>query len=104
MKLWQFVPIPQNIVQISQLKISWKVPPACVNLGLKSYTSPFLPLTFDLIGMLVLKELGFKVECYYASEVSEEAVTVAAVRLKGEIRQVGDVQKITPKEVSVQTS
>lgn len=49
--------------------------------------------------MLVLKDLGFDVECYYASEVSEEAITVAAVRLKGQIQQIGDVQKITPKEV-----
>eukprot|EP00057_Strongylocentrotus_purpuratus_P032374 XP_787412.3 PREDICTED: DNA (cytosine-5)-methyltransferase 3A [Strongylocentrotus purpuratus] len=50
-------------------------------------------------GMLVLRELGFDVECYYASEVSEEAITVAAVRLKGQIQQIGDVQKITPKEL-----
>ncbi|XP_041474403.1 DNA (cytosine-5)-methyltransferase 3A-like [Lytechinus variegatus] len=52
-------------------------------------------------GMLVLKELGFDVECYYASEVSEEAITVSTVRLKGQIKQIGDVQKITPKELKL---
>ncbi|XP_071492527.1 DNA (cytosine-5)-methyltransferase 3A-like [Diadema antillarum] len=57
---------------------------------------------FDGIGtgMLVLRDLGFDVDCYVASEISDEAIMVAAVRLQGEIKQIGDVQKITTKELA----
>ncbi|XP_072167949.1 uncharacterized protein [Diadema setosum] len=57
---------------------------------------------FDGIGtgMLVLRDLGFDVDCYMASEISDEAIMVAAVRLQGEIKQIGDVQKITTKELA----
>ncbi|KAJ8022725.1 DNA (cytosine-5)-methyltransferase 3A [Holothuria leucospilota] len=57
---------------------------------------------FDGIGtgMFVLKELGFKVDVYVASEVNPDAIKVSSVRQKGAITQVGDVRKITSKELA----
>nr|AFR91944.1 DNA cytosine-5-methyltransferase 3 [Patiria pectinifera] len=56
---------------------------------------------FDGIGtgMLVLKELGVKVDCYYASEISEEAMQVSSVRHDGVIQQLNDVRGITEQEI-----
>uniref|UniRef100_A0A3Q3WAK7 DNA (cytosine-5-)-methyltransferase n=1 Tax=Mola mola TaxID=94237 RepID=A0A3Q3WAK7_MOLML len=48
-------------------------------------------------GYLVLKELGFKVEKYVASEICEDSIAVAAVNHDGKIVQVGDAQFITQK-------
>ncbi|XP_023812790.1 DNA (cytosine-5)-methyltransferase 3B isoform X2 [Oryzias latipes] len=52
---------------------------------------------FDGIGTgyLVLKDLGFKVEKYVASEVCEDSITVSAVNHDGKILQIGDVRFIT---------
>ncbi|XP_051961425.1 DNA (cytosine-5)-methyltransferase 3B-like [Xyrauchen texanus] len=46
-------------------------------------------------GYLVLKDLGFKVEIYVASEVDEESVTVSMVNHEGKITNVDDVRRIT---------
>ena len=53
--------------------------------------------------MLVLKELGFQVECYYASEVNKDAITVASIRHEGNIQHIGDVREIDTNKVGLQT-
>lgn len=53
-------------------------------------------------GYLVLKDLGFKVEKYVASEVDEESVTISMVNHEGKITYVDDVKKITKKHVCSQ--
>lgn len=47
----------------------------------------------------MLKDLGFKVETYIASEVCEDSIAVAAVNHEGRITQVGDVRFITQEHV-----
>ncbi|XP_041859223.1 DNA (cytosine-5)-methyltransferase 3B-like isoform X2 [Melanotaenia boesemani] len=46
-------------------------------------------------GYLVLKDLGFKVEKYVASEVCEDSVAAGTVNHEGRIINVGDVRVIT---------
>ncbi|XP_035513007.1 uncharacterized protein LOC118324671 [Morone saxatilis] len=46
-------------------------------------------------GYLVLKDLGFKVEKYVASEVCEDSIAVATVNHDGKIIPVGDARLIT---------
>lgn len=53
----------------------------------------------DFAGYLVLKDLGFKVESYVASETCEDSVTVAMVNHDGKIFHVGDVRTITQEKV-----
>ncbi|KAM4563623.1 DNA (cytosine-5)-methyltransferase 3B-like, partial [Odontesthes bonariensis] len=48
-------------------------------------------------GYLVLKDLGFKVENYVASEVCEDSISVGTVNHDGKIIHVGDVRFITQK-------
>ncbi|XP_006881502.1 PREDICTED: DNA (cytosine-5)-methyltransferase 3B isoform X4 [Elephantulus edwardii] len=50
-------------------------------------------------GYLVLKELGFKVEKYVASEVCEESIAVGTVKHEGVIKYVNDVRDITKKNI-----
>ncbi|XP_018587604.1 DNA (cytosine-5)-methyltransferase 3A isoform X2 [Scleropages formosus] len=50
-------------------------------------------------GLLVLKELGIQVECYIASEVCEDSITVGIVRHQGRIMYVGDVRNVTRKHI-----
>ncbi|KAL7864666.1 hypothetical protein AOLI_G00160860 [Acnodon oligacanthus] len=50
-------------------------------------------------GYLVLKDLGFKVEKYVASEVDEESIAVSMVNHDGKITQVDDVRRITKKHI-----
>ncbi|XP_036067962.1 DNA (cytosine-5)-methyltransferase 3B isoform X2 [Oryzias melastigma] len=52
---------------------------------------------FDGIGTgyLVLKDLGFKIEKYVASEVCEDSIAVSTVNHDGTILQIGDVRFIT---------
>ncbi|XP_070824780.1 uncharacterized protein [Chaetodon trifascialis] len=50
-------------------------------------------------GHLVLKELGFKVEKYVASEVCEDSIAVAAVNHDGKIIHVGDARFITQEQI-----
>ncbi|XP_074537151.1 uncharacterized protein LOC141799020 isoform X2 [Halichoeres trimaculatus] len=50
-------------------------------------------------GYQVLKELGFKVEKYVASEVCEESLAVAAVNHDGKIIHVGDARHITEQQL-----
>lgn len=52
-----------------------------------------------LSGYLVLKELGFKVEKYVASEVCEDSLAVANVNHDGKIIHVGDAKFITQDDV-----
>lgn len=52
-----------------------------------------------ILGYLVLKDLGFKVEIYVASEVDDESVTVSMVNHEGKITQVDDVRRITKQHV-----
>ncbi|TSO15204.1 DNA (cytosine-5)-methyltransferase 3A [Bagarius yarrelli] len=48
-------------------------------------------------GLLVLKDLGIRVERYVASEVCEDSITVGMVRHEGRIMYVGDVRNVTHK-------
>lgn len=50
-------------------------------------------------GYLVLKDLGFKVDQYVASEVCEDSISVGVVRHEGKIQYVHDVRNITKKNV-----
>ncbi len=61
-----------------------------------------IQIHFYVSGYLVLRELGFKVEIYVASEVDEESVTVSMVNHDGKITYVKDVKNITKKHVRLQ--
>ncbi|CAD7673651.1 unnamed protein product [Nyctereutes procyonoides] len=50
-------------------------------------------------GLLVLKDLGIQVDCYIASEVCEDSITVGMVRHQGKIMYVGDVRSVTQKHI-----
>uniref|UniRef100_A0AAY4DP47 DNA (cytosine-5-)-methyltransferase n=1 Tax=Denticeps clupeoides TaxID=299321 RepID=A0AAY4DP47_9TELE len=51
-------------------------------------------------GYLVLKELGFKVETYVASEIDEDSVAVSMVNHEGKIVHVDDVKSITKAHIN----
>lgn len=55
--------------------------------------------TVCFAGYVVLKDLGFKVETYVASEVCEDSIAVTAVNHEGKITQVGDVRFIAQEHV-----
>lgn len=50
-------------------------------------------------GYLVLRDLGFKVDLYVASEVCEDSISVGVVRHEGKIQYVHDVRNITKNNV-----
>ncbi|XP_031421945.1 DNA (cytosine-5)-methyltransferase 3B isoform X2 [Clupea harengus] len=50
-------------------------------------------------GYLVLRDLGFKVDVYIASEVCEDSISVGAVRHEGKIQYVHDVRNISRKNI-----
>jgi len=50
-------------------------------------------------GYLVLKDLGFKVEAYVASEICEDSLAVAVVNHDGKINHIGDARFITREHV-----
>uniref|UniRef100_A0A3B1J1Z7 DNA (cytosine-5-)-methyltransferase n=1 Tax=Astyanax mexicanus TaxID=7994 RepID=A0A3B1J1Z7_ASTMX len=50
-------------------------------------------------GYLVLRDLGFKVEKYVASEVDDESIAVSIVNHEGKITQVDDVRRITKQHI-----
>uniref|UniRef100_A0A7N6FHH7 DNA (cytosine-5-)-methyltransferase n=1 Tax=Anabas testudineus TaxID=64144 RepID=A0A7N6FHH7_ANATE len=50
-------------------------------------------------GYLVLRDLGFKVDLYVASEVCEDSISVGVVRHEGKIEYVHDVRNITKKNI-----
>uniref|UniRef100_A0A669BH29 DNA (cytosine-5-)-methyltransferase n=1 Tax=Oreochromis niloticus TaxID=8128 RepID=A0A669BH29_ORENI len=50
-------------------------------------------------GYLVLRDLGFKVGQYVASEVCEDSISVGVVRHEGKIKYVHDVRNITKKNI-----
>lgn len=52
-------------------------------------------------GYLVLRDLGFKVDQYVASEVCEDSISVGVVRHEGKIQYVHDVRNITKKNVRI---
>lgn len=54
---------------------------------------------FVFPGYLVLRDLGFKVDQYVASEVCEDSISVGVVRHEGKIQYVHDVRDITKKNV-----
>uniref|UniRef100_A0A673KHJ8 DNA (cytosine-5-)-methyltransferase n=1 Tax=Sinocyclocheilus rhinocerous TaxID=307959 RepID=A0A673KHJ8_9TELE len=51
-------------------------------------------------GYLVLRDLGFKVDVYIASEVCEDSISVGVVRHEGKIQYVHDVRNITRKNIA----
>uniref|UniRef100_UPI00359028D2 DNA (cytosine-5)-methyltransferase 3A-like isoform X3 n=1 Tax=Myxine glutinosa TaxID=7769 RepID=UPI00359028D2 len=56
---------------------------------------------FDGIGtgLLVLKELGVKMDRYVASEICEDSIMVGTVRHEGTITYVGDIRNLTRKSI-----
>uniref|UniRef100_A0A8C2ZNB2 DNA (cytosine-5-)-methyltransferase n=1 Tax=Cyclopterus lumpus TaxID=8103 RepID=A0A8C2ZNB2_CYCLU len=50
-------------------------------------------------GYLVLRDLGFKVDQYVASEVCEDSISVGVVRHEGRIQYVHDVRNISKKNL-----
>ena len=59
--------------------------------------NPIPPAT---AGYLVLKDLGFKVERYVASEICGDSIAVGMIKHQGKIEYVNDVRTITRKTVS----
>lgn len=55
--------------------------------------------TYLLTGFLVLKDLGFQVEIYVASEIDEESIAVSMVNHDGKIVYRDDVRTITKEHV-----
>ncbi|XP_062315006.1 DNA (cytosine-5-)-methyltransferase 3 beta, duplicate a isoform X1 [Osmerus eperlanus] len=51
-------------------------------------------------GYLVLKDLGFKIERYVASEICEDSITVGMIKHEGKIEYVNDVRTITRKHLA----
>uniref|UniRef100_A0A672ZH43 DNA (cytosine-5-)-methyltransferase n=1 Tax=Sphaeramia orbicularis TaxID=375764 RepID=A0A672ZH43_9TELE len=51
-------------------------------------------------GYLVLKDLGFKIERYIASEICEDSIAVGMVKHEGKIEYVSDVRTITRKHLA----
>ncbi|XP_062854404.1 DNA (cytosine-5-)-methyltransferase 3 beta, duplicate a [Trichomycterus rosablanca] len=51
-------------------------------------------------GYLVLKDLGFKIERYIASEICEDSIAVGMVKHEGKIEYVNDVRTITRKHLA----
>ncbi|XP_029282589.1 LOW QUALITY PROTEIN: DNA (cytosine-5)-methyltransferase 3C-like [Cottoperca gobio] len=51
-------------------------------------------------GYLVLRDLGFKMERYIASEICEDSITVGLVKHEGKIEYVKDVRTITRKHLA----
>ncbi|KAL6458865.1 hypothetical protein MHYP_G00323370 [Metynnis hypsauchen] len=51
-------------------------------------------------GYLVLKDLGFKVERYIASEICEDSIAVGMIKHEGTIEYVNDVRTITRKHLA----
>uniref|UniRef100_A0AAR2IL56 DNA (cytosine-5-)-methyltransferase n=1 Tax=Pygocentrus nattereri TaxID=42514 RepID=A0AAR2IL56_PYGNA len=51
-------------------------------------------------GYLVLKDLGFKVERYIASEICEDSIAVGMIKHEGRIEYVNDVRTITRKHLA----
>lgn len=48
----------------------------------------------------MLKDLGFKIERYIASEICEDSMAVGMVKHEGKLEYVNDVRTITRKHVS----
>lgn len=48
----------------------------------------------------MLRDLGFKIERYIASEICEDSIAVGMVKHEGKIEYVNDVRTITKKHVS----
>uniref|UniRef100_A0AAV2M065 DNA (cytosine-5-)-methyltransferase n=1 Tax=Knipowitschia caucasica TaxID=637954 RepID=A0AAV2M065_KNICA len=51
-------------------------------------------------GYLVLKDLGFKIERYIASEICDDSIAVGMVKHVGKIEHVNDVRSITRKHLA----
>uniref|UniRef100_A0A8C5G4Q9 DNA (cytosine-5-)-methyltransferase n=1 Tax=Gouania willdenowi TaxID=441366 RepID=A0A8C5G4Q9_GOUWI len=51
-------------------------------------------------GYLVLKDLGFKVERYIASEICDDSIAVGMVKHEGKVEYVNDVRSITRKHLA----
>ncbi|KAI4884077.1 hypothetical protein NFI96_030674 [Prochilodus magdalenae] len=51
-------------------------------------------------GYLVLKDLGFKVERYIASEICEDSIAVGMIKHEGKIEYINDVRTITRKHLA----
>ncbi|KAF3697204.1 DNA (cytosine-5)-methyltransferase 3B [Channa argus] len=51
-------------------------------------------------GYLVLRDLGFKIERYIASEICEDSIAVGMVKHEGRIEYVNDVRTITRKHLA----
>uniref|UniRef100_H3AIN9 DNA (cytosine-5-)-methyltransferase n=1 Tax=Latimeria chalumnae TaxID=7897 RepID=H3AIN9_LATCH len=50
-------------------------------------------------GYLVLKDLGFNIDLYIASEICEDSIAVGTVRHEGRIKYVHDIKNITRENV-----
>ena len=53
-----------------------------------------------MTGYLVLRDLGFKIERYIASEICDDSIAVGMVKHEGRIEYVNDVRTVTRKHVS----
>jgi len=52
-----------------------------------------------MTGLHVLEKLGLAVEVYYSSEINENAMLVAESNHGSKITSIGDVEKLTSKQV-----
>ncbi len=56
-----------------------------------------------MTGYLVLRDLGFKIDRYIASEICEDSIAVGMIKHEGKIEYVNDVRTITRKHVSTRS-
>lgn len=50
-------------------------------------------------GYLALKELGFQIDHYYASEIDQTAIKTSRFNYRSHIEQIGDCCLISPKQL-----
>uniref|UniRef100_A0A8C6MG11 DNA (cytosine-5-)-methyltransferase n=1 Tax=Nothobranchius furzeri TaxID=105023 RepID=A0A8C6MG11_NOTFU len=58
------------------------------------------PKLVIMTGYLVLRDLGFKVERYIASEICDDSIAVGMIKHEGKIEYVNDVRNITRKHLA----
>uniref|UniRef100_A0A671VLT5 DNA (cytosine-5-)-methyltransferase n=1 Tax=Sparus aurata TaxID=8175 RepID=A0A671VLT5_SPAAU len=88
-----------------KLRPDWrvKVQDLFVNNSAMEFRRPLKVLSlFDGIatGYLVLKDLGFKIERYIASEICDDSIAVGMIKHEGKIEYVNDVRTITRKHLA----
>ncbi|KAG1670258.1 DNA (cytosine-5)-methyltransferase 3A [Nymphon striatum] len=89
----------QNIVKMFQHETNIQIP----DMDAYKEKKPIRVLSlFDGIGTckLVLDQLGFEIDAYYASEIDLDAKNVVSMHYKDQVKHVGDIEQFTDNKVS----